>query len=78
MFPAGREIQLSEHCSVEDAKAALDLYKLVEDEWEGELVNKKRQEINQPQKTNIYTSVQDNYLSDEFWPDEVSDQHLQR
>lgn len=30
----GRSIQLGEHCSMEDAKAALDLYKEFSDEWE--------------------------------------------
>ena len=65
------EIQVDEHCSVEDAKAALDLYKLVEDEWEGELMAKESQKTNQPQKTKLDTSVQDSYLNDEFWPDEL-------
>ena len=71
LFAAGRKIQVDEHCSVEDAKAALDLYKLVEDEWEGELMAKESQKTNQPQKTKLDTSVQDSYLNDKFWPDEL-------
>ncbi|XP_070547107.1 apoptosis-enhancing nuclease-like [Ptychodera flava] len=30
-----RDIQNGEHCSLEDARAAMDLFKLVENEWEG-------------------------------------------
>jgi RNA exonuclease 4 len=33
-----REIQSGEHSSVDDARAAMDLYKLVRDDWEQELV----------------------------------------
>ena len=35
---AGRKIQTGQHCSIEDATAALDLYKLVRDEWENVLL----------------------------------------
>ena len=33
----GRRIQRGSHCSLEDARAAMDIYKLIEQEWEGEL-----------------------------------------
>ena len=33
----GRRIQRGAHCSLEDACAAMDVYKLIEEEWEGEL-----------------------------------------
>lgn len=33
----GRRIQRGSHCSLEDARAAMDVYKLIEEEWEGEL-----------------------------------------
>ena len=33
----GRRIQRGGHCSLEDARATLDIYKLIEQEWEGEL-----------------------------------------
>ncbi|XP_061727095.1 RNA exonuclease 4-like [Cydia pomonella] len=33
-----RDIQVGNHCSVEDARAAMDLYLLVENEWEKEMV----------------------------------------
>uniref|UniRef100_A0A3B3BD10 Interferon stimulated exonuclease gene n=1 Tax=Oryzias melastigma TaxID=30732 RepID=A0A3B3BD10_ORYME len=41
-----RNVQVGEkgHCSVEDATAALDLYKLVEGEWEQEMENQLRDE----------------------------------
>ncbi|XP_063545202.1 RNA exonuclease 4-like [Cydia strobilella] len=32
-----RDIQVGDHCSVEDARAAMDLYLLVENEWEKEM-----------------------------------------
>ena len=33
----GRRIQRGSHCSLEDAQAAMDIYKLIEQEWEDEL-----------------------------------------
>lgn len=33
----GRRIQRGSHCSLEDAQAAMDIYKLIEQEWESEL-----------------------------------------
>ena len=32
----GRRIQRGSHCSLEDARAAMDIYKLIEQEWESE------------------------------------------
>ncbi|XP_048002810.1 RNA exonuclease 4-like [Leguminivora glycinivorella] len=32
-----RDIQVREHCSIEDAQAAMDLYQLVEEQWEKEM-----------------------------------------
>lgn len=56
------------HCSVEDAQAALDLYKLVEGEWERELSNKLRDE-DAPVLPSFAAS--DHYMQDEYWPDDV-------
>lgn len=33
----GRRIQRGTHCSLEDARATMDIYKLIEQEWESEL-----------------------------------------
>ncbi|XP_068169247.1 apoptosis-enhancing nuclease [Antennarius striatus] len=56
------------HCSVEDARAALDLYKLVEGEWERELQNDLRAD-DCPQEPSFASS--DHYMQDEYWPDDV-------
>lgn len=48
-----QNIQESEHCSVEDARAAMSLYKLCEDQWEKGLQG----ELNTQ-----------SYLSDLYWP----------
>ncbi|XP_070687600.1 apoptosis-enhancing nuclease isoform X2 [Pempheris klunzingeri] len=56
------------HCSVEDAQAALDLYKLVEGEWEQEWQNKLRT-ADAPHKQSLADS--NHYMQDEFWPDDV-------
>lgn len=37
-----RDIQSGEHCSVEDAKAALDLYKLQRKQWESQVAKENR------------------------------------
>ena len=35
---SGRKIQSRQHCSVEDARAAMDLYKLVRKDWEDRII----------------------------------------
>lgn len=57
------------HCSVEDAQAALDLYKLVEGEWEQELQNKLRDD-GAPREPSFAAS--NHYMQDEYWPDDVT------
>ncbi|XP_039990200.1 apoptosis-enhancing nuclease [Xiphias gladius] len=66
-----RRIQVGKrgHCSLEDAQAALDLYKLVEGEWERELQNKLRDD-NAPCEPSFASS--NHYMQDEYWPDEVT------
>lgn len=60
------------HCSVEDARATLDLYKLVEAEWEREL-----RDDDTPPRPSFADS--DHYMQDEYWPDDVtSDGHDSR
>ena len=49
-----RDIQVGEHCSVEDATAAMDLYRLVRNEWEYGIAVK-----------NTRTGV---FLEDHYWP----------
>ncbi|XP_054890763.1 apoptosis-enhancing nuclease [Poeciliopsis prolifica] len=51
------------HCSVEDARAALDLYKLVQGPWEQEM--ERRLGDGPPGHSS------DHYMQDEFWPDEI-------
>jgi len=36
----GRRIQRGSHCSLEDARATMDIYKLIEEQWESELQEK--------------------------------------
>uniref|UniRef100_A0AAV2L3N5 Exonuclease domain-containing protein n=1 Tax=Knipowitschia caucasica TaxID=637954 RepID=A0AAV2L3N5_KNICA len=62
-----RDIQVgrSGHCSVEDARAALDLYKLVEGEWEREMQLQLMDE--QDPTPPAYASSQ-HFLNDQYWP----------
>lgn len=53
---------------MEDAQAALDLYKLVEGEWEHELQNKLRGD-DAPREPSFAAS--NHYMQDEYWPDDV-------
>ncbi|XP_026166195.1 apoptosis-enhancing nuclease [Mastacembelus armatus] len=66
-----RKIQVGSrgHSSVEDAQAALDLYKLVEGEWEQELQNKLRDD-DAPHEPSFASS--NHYMQDEYWPDDVT------
>ncbi|TSK28093.1 Apoptosis-enhancing nuclease [Bagarius yarrelli] len=66
-----RSIQVDStgHCPVEDALAALDLYKLVEEEWEKSL---------QPHLQNVAPATDtasslEHYMQDEYWPDSLND-----
>ncbi|CAK6954479.1 apoptosis-enhancing nuclease [Scomber scombrus] len=65
-----RKIQVGKqgHCSVEDARAALDLYKLVEGEWEQELQNRLRDD-DTPREPSFAAS--NHYMQDEYWPNDV-------
>ncbi|XP_033100627.1 RNA exonuclease 4-like [Anneissia japonica] len=57
----GRDIQVGEHCSVDDARSALDLYKLVENQWEENVIREKRD----------FDGKLVSYMDDEFWPPEI-------
>lgn len=65
-----RRIQVGHrgHCSVEDALAALDLYKLVEGEWERELQSQLRDD-GAPLEPSFAAS--NHYMQDEYWPNSV-------
>eukprot|EP00057_Strongylocentrotus_purpuratus_P025962 XP_011680436.1 PREDICTED: apoptosis-enhancing nuclease-like [Strongylocentrotus purpuratus] len=56
----GIDVQRGEHSSVEDARAAMDLYKLVEDKWEEEL-----------QSTFPDQDFRTSFLDDHFWPEDL-------
>ncbi|XP_062520718.1 RNA exonuclease 4-like [Corticium candelabrum] len=51
-----RHIQEGEHCSIEDATAAMDLYRLVRNEWE----------------CGISITNSSALLEDEYWPDDMN------
>lgn len=53
---------------MEDAHAALDLYKLVEGEWEQEVQNKLRDD-DAPLEPSFSSSK--HYMQDEYWPDDI-------
>lgn len=55
---------------MEDAQAALDLYKLVEGEWEEEMERRMRDDDEAASQEPAFLSS-DHYMQDEFWPDEV-------
>ncbi|KAF7223966.1 apoptosis-enhancing nuclease isoform X3 [Nothobranchius furzeri] len=67
-YQAREEAGRKGHCSVEDAQAALDLYKLVEGEWEQELQRKLRDD-EAPCEPSFASS--NHYMQDEYWPEEV-------
>ncbi|XP_064595563.1 apoptosis-enhancing nuclease-like [Liolophura sinensis] len=67
-----RDIQTGEHCSSEDARAALDLYKLVQSEWEEMLLSRKARRCHRtvtvPPRQRSLDNYSKSYLGDEFWP----------
>lgn len=54
------------HCSVEDARAALDLYKLVEEQWEQKVTGMDRT-TSQPDS---HVSLS-HYMLDQYWPEHM-------
>ncbi len=68
---AGRTIQSGEHCSIEDSRAALDLYKLVEDEWENELAENPSTNEDDACFSDSDQPIEEDFLNDEFWPEDV-------
>lgn len=61
-----RKIQVGRrgHCSVEDALASLDLYKLVEGEWE-------RERLLRGGSVAQSVAASNHYMQDQYWPDDV-------
>uniref|UniRef100_A0A2C9LJR9 RNA exonuclease 4 n=1 Tax=Biomphalaria glabrata TaxID=6526 RepID=A0A2C9LJR9_BIOGL len=80
-----RPIQVSSkgHCSVEDARATLDLFKLVRKDWEYDLMgkwlkknsdiyNKLMEQVN-TNTLNASVPTPEDFLQDKFWPTEITD-----
>ncbi|XP_039502974.1 apoptosis-enhancing nuclease isoform X2 [Pimephales promelas] len=61
------------HCSVEDSRAAMDLYKLVGDEWEKSILSWVS---NTDRNSNPNSSLK-HYMEDQYWPESsmVEDQN---
>ncbi len=58
---------------MEDAKAALDLYKLVENEWESDLAQApvSAKELDNKPSTEPADFPNLDYFQDEYWPEEL-------
>ncbi|XP_033739693.1 small RNA degrading nuclease 3-like [Pecten maximus] len=71
-----RRIQSNTHCSVEDATATMDVFKLVRQEWEESLMLPKCNSDNdaKTQKPKLEGSGKEKelseYLDDKFWPED--------
>ncbi|KAL7885607.1 hypothetical protein AOLI_G00059020 [Acnodon oligacanthus] len=66
-----RKIQVGRagHCSIEDALAALDLYKLVEHEWEKSI----QACIQNSEFMSEPTPSLEHYMQDQYWPESLTD-----
>lgn len=67
----GRDIQVGTHCSVEDAVATMDLYRTVEEKWEGELCRGGTDEGDADEGDGGGGgggNLSHNFLHDSFWP----------
>ncbi|KAK9952313.1 hypothetical protein ABG768_018161 [Culter alburnus] len=57
------------HCSVEDSRAAMDLYKLVEDQWEKDILFWDSNTDHTP----IPNNSLEHYMQDQYWPESIMD-----
>ncbi|XP_067292417.1 apoptosis-enhancing nuclease [Pseudorasbora parva] len=66
-----RTIQLGRvgHCSVEDSRAAMDLYKLVEDQWEKKILSW----VSNTDRTSNPNNSLEHYMQDQYWPESLMD-----
>ena len=70
---SGRTIQKQEHCSVTDARACMDLFRLVRTRWEPTLKAKlerraARYTPGDKTKTTESQPELNSYLDDQYWP----------
>lgn len=72
-FFSGRTIQVGEHCSITDARAAMDLFRLVRTVWEPKLKVKfnQRQARKNHQADQNDDILLNSYLDDHYWPPEL-------
>ncbi|BFZ14136.1 hypothetical protein BsWGS_17175 [Bradybaena similaris] len=81
----GRKIQVGNqgHCSVEDARATLDLFKLVRHSWEPilylkwsknvDIFNKVARFVDQATRQRNTNNSADDFLNDMFWPSHITE-----
>ncbi|XP_043084545.1 apoptosis-enhancing nuclease [Puntigrus tetrazona] len=58
------------HSSVEDACAAMDLYKLIEDQWEKDIL--LSQDLDTDHTSDPYNNLE-HFMQDEYWPESIMD-----
>ena len=70
-FVPGRSIQKKEHCSVEDSRAAMDLYRHIQTEWERQLEELQDCQDTKQKPTRgdcePSSSLENSFLDDAYW-----------
>ena len=64
---AGYPIQQGEHCSVEDSRASMHLFRLVRAEWEAEHTAQ-----HYTNTTETDNESNNSFLNDTYWPEDIS------
>jgi len=70
-FILNRDIQKGEHCSVEDSKATMELYRFAQKEFEDQI--KDQGQPDAKRKRLDSEDPNSSYLDDKFWPDTVNE-----
>lgn len=78
LFSIGRNIQHGEHCSIEDSRATMDIFRLVEKKWEHhhsdilqDLLSVAKNPLGDTEQ-DVEINTSSPFFDDQYWPVDIS------